>query len=520
MKDSSSVSSNTDDSFVDVPGGVNNPNMSDNNNNNPMENFIIKIGVPNNSTSDGGETKEDAIKYCRLRLSHLIPEEKKNYASSSFSSIQDVCYQKLLEEFTARLGNNTSTTTTTNFTYHDGDGDLCVVSCTHDLVEAIQQAIQDGSYLLKLHVASSSLSKQEKEEENGPSTTTTTTMNGASNTGMGNHRGLFQKNNAAATTSTANDNHGSKQSDKNDPSVTSRILRAMEGPSKNNDPSDPPPPQRLEDLEEASPELMVKHLLEDFCDHQTLEFSPAFFCDEEELNTNPMTGNDIWVHYRIPKHPHQHYKSRFLAMDDLFLDLTTPAEYAPTTSCDSAGMGMVQCAIPSVFLGRIVEACHLSLPEMRMDPPVSFQLDRVLVFFDPQQSPMVRFYSKKDNGTHSGNGGEGNKDVEITELEPRLPLTEVLENPEYRHFYKITGVFEAREEPVTKDDNDEMPPPPPMGYFGLHEYYDDHPPPPPQEMSLSLQLVEVVLFEAHDHVLEDLMRNSHRPPHHRQEPGE
>ena len=351
------------------------------------------------------------VKHHRLRLGSLVDPSTKN---------GKISYAKLMEECQSRtsLGH-----TGVEFTYQDTDGDLCVITSTEDLMEAIQQFHETKGFL-KLVASVSSGTKQGGIRTPGA----------APDSGV--EIPAFRFPQTASESGVISNG-----------SVASRMLRALYGP---NDGESSVCDDGPEDLEEADPEIIRSHLLEDFQDHVNLDRTPAFFTGPTKDNSS---DEPVFAMYTINE---KACKSRFFAMDDIYVDLTEPPDPYE---------GYVGFAIPALFMERITaDSLHYS-PEL---PP---SLDPVTAAFDPDHPPMVVSYREKLDASGNPTGC-----VEVTQ---EGTLMEILQSTEHKHFYRCTGVFEA----VVCTTNDSC---------------------GSTDKSIALRLEELIVFEACDDILDAL----------------
>lgn len=214
------------------------------------------------------------------------------------------------------------------------DSDLCAITSTESLLEAIHQFNEKG--YLKV------------ETSFGGQARSTSQMPGEANIGS---------RSVDVVVSAINSDDITGQS----PSFAERVARARERPTPNVNNRDQQNFNHLEDIHEDD---VKAHLMDEFKDHFNLDNPRDFFPGDDN-------GDELYVmaKYDINGRP---VKSPFFSMDDVYLDLTT----GPHPNGDF----FVRMAIPGAMLARILDqASGFPTPPL----PVESPLDPVIVAFDP-----------------------------------------------------------------------------------------------------------------------------------------
>ena len=357
------------------------------------------------------------VKHHRVRLGSLVETGKR------------VSYAKLIEACRSHLD---GPETGVEITYLDTDGDLCVIGSTHTLLEAIQQ-FKDTTGSLKLQASPSSRDTTSKKQGGTQTEATATSTNPAS---------------TADNSATVND------------SVTERMLRALRGPSSTDGGDESGEDVDPQDLEEADPDLVRSHLVDQFLDHVNLDGAPEFYISPPE---NPIgKGLDEELDapvYALYKINGKTCKSRLFGMDDIYLDLVDKGEPLPPRC--------VGFMIPALFMD-ILGMGSFDGPPPELSSPLC-SLEPVAVEFDPNLPPKVVGYQED----RDVNGNLTNS----VKPSQQGNLMEMIESVEHKHFYRCSGVFEA------------------VNTGG----------------GIALNLIELVVFGAHDDMLSSLTSTGDEP---------
>ena len=325
------------------------------------------------------------VKHHRVRLGSLLDTGKKR-----------ISYAKLIEACRSLLDGQD-----VEITYQDVDGDLCIIDSTHALLEAIQQ-FKDTTRALKVQAIAMASSRRDtssckKQGETQTEATDTFTESNAENIATNVDNG----------------------------SVHKRLLRALRGPSsmdRGDETDDDVDPQ---DLEEADPDLVRSHLVDQFMDHVNLDGAPEFYSSppsEDEDPSGEQLEEPVYALYKING---KTCKSRLFAMDDIYLDLADKDEPLPPRC--------VGFAIPALFMDTLV------MGSLDGPPPESSSslcsLEPVAVEFDPNLPPKVVGYREERDANGNLTGS--------VEPSQQGNLMEMMQSSEHRHFYRCSGVFEA-----------------------------------------------------------------------------
>ena len=309
----------------------------------------------------------------------------------SFSKLKAHVKKKILDENAKKL----------ELSYHDEDGDLCVVSSTSEFLDAINQFCgNNGS--LKLEVTYKT--REPKKDKSGKKVAAATSANTSTNTDLVTENGIIS-----------------------DPSVTNRIFRAMRGSF-----DDP------EATEECPDELALSHLLGNFQDHFNLDYTPAISVDARNASANadnfdPEVVLGPLIGLYTMKDGKQR-RSKYIAMDDIYLDLTqTPSSNETVT-----------VVMPILMLERLASRTQPGAPQPPDDFAPEDELDAIEVKFDSSNPPEFATMEEKLDSDGLPTGAVAVKS------EGHLP--DIMNSEEHRHFYKISGVFQVEKQQIPDED--------------------------------------------------------------------